>query len=91
MGFQTVYRADHWEGVIDDFNDPSSYLQIMFTAESASLDARRIAMAWGELSKDSSRPSVSSSQTGAMTNSVAERPVVNEGDVLTPKRCKIFL
>ena len=54
MGFQTVYKADHWEGVIDDFNDRSSYLQIMFTVESASLDARRIAMAWGELSKDSS-------------------------------------
>ena len=54
MGFQTVYKADHWEGVIDDFNDPSSYLQIMFTVESASPDARRIAMAWGELSKDSS-------------------------------------
>ena len=91
MGFQTIYKADHWEGVIDDSNDPSSSLQIMFTVESASFDARRIAMAWGELSKNSSRPLVSSIQTGAMTNFVAERPVVNEADVLTLEMCKIFL
>ena len=91
MGFQTVHKDADREESVGNFNDPSSNLQIMVTVESASLVARRMARAMSKLSKDSSRPSVSSSQTGAVTKPVAKRPVVNEGDASTLKMCKIFV